>query len=263
LKTSTNRPKLFRCERLTKHFGGLSAVDGVDFDAAEGEIVGLIGPNGAGKTTLFNLITGVYQPDGGRFMLRDENLTGLMPHQIKKKGISRTFQQSRLILGLSVYDNLFIGMLEGFRSGFFDTLIRRSRFKQELSQGIERANKLLSQFNEELTDKGFTPVSDISQIDRRRLEICRALATEPALLLLDEPSAGMSPEESIELMDDIRRVRKNYYQRLSIILVEHDMMVIEGITDRVVALNYGKKIAEGRFEEVSKNEELKEAYLGK
>jgi branched-chain amino acid transport system ATP-binding protein len=260
---NTNRPKLFRCEKLTKHFGGLSAVDGVDFDAAEGEIVGLIGPNGAGKTTLFNLITGVYQPDGGRFMLRDENLTGLMPHQIKKKGISRTFQQSRLVLGLSVYDNLFIGMLEGFRSGFFDTLIRRSRFKQELSQGIEKANKLLNQFNEELTDKGFTPVSDISQIDRRRLEICRALATEPALLLLDEPSAGMSPEESIELMDDIRRLRKNYYQRLSIILVEHDMMVIEGITDRVVALNYGKKIAEGRFEEVSKNEELKEAYLGK
>ena len=260
---STNRPKLFRCEKLTKHFGGLSAVDGVDFDAAEGEIVGLIGPNGAGKTTLFNLITGVYQPDGGRFMLRDENLTGLMPHQIKKKGISRTFQQSRLILGLSVYDNLFIGMLEGFRSGFFDTLIRRSRFKQELSQGIEKANKLLSQFNEELTDKGLTPVSDIPQIDRRRLEICRALATEPALLLLDEPSAGMSPEESIELMEDIRRVRKNYYQKLCIILVEHDMMVIEGITERVIALNYGKKIAEGRFEEVSKNEELKEAYLGK
>lgn len=258
-----NRPKLFRCEKLTKHFGGLTAVDGVDFDAAEGEIVGLIGPNGAGKTTLFNLITGVYQPDGGRFMLRDENLTGLMPHQIKKKGISRTFQQSRLVLGLSVYDNLFIGMLESFRSGFFDTLIRRSRFEQELSQGIEKADKLLSQFNEELTDKGFTPVNDISQIDRRRLEICRALAREPALLLLDEPSAGMSPEESIELMDDIRRVRENYYKGLSIILVEHDMIVIEGITDRVVALNYGKKIAEGRFEEVSKNEELKEAYLGK
>jgi ABC-type branched-subunit amino acid transport system ATPase component len=223
----------------------------------------LIGPNGAGKTTLFNLITGVYQPDEGRFMLRDESLTGLMPHQIKKKGISRTFQQSRLVLGLSVYDNLFIGMLESFRSGFCDPLIRRSQFKKELSQGIEKANKLLSQFNEELIDKGFTLTSDISQIDRRRLEICRALATQPALLLLDEPSAGMSPEESIELMDDIRRVRENYYQRLSIILVEHDMVVIEGITDRVVALNYGKKIAEGRFEEVSRNEELKEAYLGK
>jgi ABC-type branched-subunit amino acid transport system ATPase component len=260
---NTNFQTLFRCEKLTKHFGGLSAVDGVDFDAAEGEIVGLIGPNGAGKTTLFNLITGVYQPDGGKFMLKDENLTGLLPHQIKKKGISRTFQQSRLVLGLSVYDNLFIGMLESFRSGFFDTLIRRSRFKQELSQGITKANKLLSQFNEELIDKGFASVSDISQIDRRRLEICRALATEPALLLLDEPSAGMSPEESMELMDDIRRVRENSYQRLSIILVEHDMMVIEGITDRVVALNYGKKIADGRFEEVSRNEELKEAYLGK
>jgi ABC-type branched-subunit amino acid transport system ATPase component len=260
---NTNHLKLFRCEGVTKHFGGLIAVDRVNFEASEGEIVGLIGPNGAGKTTLFNLITGVYQPDEGRFMLRDESLTGLMPHQIKKKGISRTFQQSRLVLGLSVYDNLFIGMLESFRSGFFDTLIRRSQFKKELFQGIEKANKLLSQFNEELIDKGFTPVSDISQIDRRRLEICRALATEPALLLLDEPSAGMSPEESIELMDDIRRVRENYYQRLSIILVEHDMVVIEGITDRVVALNYGKKIAEGRFEEVSRNEELKEAYLGK
>jgi ABC-type branched-subunit amino acid transport system ATPase component len=260
---NTNHLKLFRCEGLTKHFGGLIAVDRVNFEASEGEIVGLIGPNGAGKTTLFNLITGVYQPDEGRFMLRDEGLTGLMPHQIKKKGISRTFQQSRLVLGLSVYDNLFIGMLESFRSGFFDTLIRRSQFKKELFQGIEKANKLLGQFNEELIDKGFTPVSDISQIDRRRLEICRALATEPALLLLDEPSAGMSPEESIELMDDIRRVRENYYQRLSIILVEHDMVVIEGITDRVVALNYGKKIAEGRFEEVSRNEELKEAYLGK
>jgi branched-chain amino acid transport system ATP-binding protein len=260
---NTNHTKLFQCERLTKHFGGLAALDRVDMDVAENEIVGLIGPNGAGKTTLFNLFTGVYQPNGGKFMLRGENLTGLMPHQIKRKGISRTFQQSRLVLGLSVYDNLFIGMLESFRSGFYDAVIRRSQFKKELSQGIEKADKLLSQFNEELIAKGFTPVSDISQIDRRRLEICRALATEPALLLLDEPSAGMSPEESIELMDDIRRVRENYYQRLSIIIVEHDMMVIEDITDRVIALNYGKKIAEGKFEEVSRNEELKEAYLGK
>lgn len=260
---TTNNLELFRCEGLIKDFGGLRAVDCVDFEASEGEIVGLIGPNGAGKTTLFNLITGVYQPDGGRFTLRDEDLTGLMPHQIKKKGISRTFQQSRLVLGLSVYDNLFIGMLETFHSGFFDTLIRRSRFKTELAKAIEKADQLLSQFNEELVDKGFVPVSDISQIDRRRLEICRALATEPALLLLDEPSAGMTPEESIELMGDIRRVQEDYYRRLSIILVEHDMMVIEGITNRVVALNYGKRIAEGTFEEVSRNEELKEAYLGK
>ncbi len=258
-----NSSELFSCEGLTKDFGGLRAVDRVDFEVSEGQIVGLIGPNGAGKTTLFNLITGVYQPNEGRFGLREEDLTGLMPHQIKKKGISRTFQQSRLVLGLSVYDNLFVGMLETFNSGFFDTLIRRSRFKKELTTAIERANQLLKQFNEELVDKGFAPASEISQIDRRRLEICRALATEPALLLLDEPSAGMTPEESIELMSDIRRVQENYYPRLCIILVEHDMMVIEGITDKVIALNYGKKIAEGTFEEVSRNEELREAYLGK
>ncbi|MBT8367669.1 MAG: ABC transporter ATP-binding protein [Deltaproteobacteria bacterium] len=259
---TTKNQELFRCENLTKNFGGLTALQGVDFLVSEGETVGLIGPDGAGKTTLFNVITGVYPPNSGRFTLKGEVLTGLAPHQIKKKGISRTFQQSRLVLGLSVYDNLFIGMLESFDCGFFDTLIRRSRFKRELGAAIEKANELLSQFNEELVDQGFTTVNDISQIDRRRLEICRALATEPALLLLDEPSAGMTPEESIELMNDIRRVQKKYYQRLSIILVEHDMLIIEGITDRVVALNYGQKIAEGTFEDVARNQELKEAYLG-
>ncbi len=253
---------LFRCEKLTKNFGGLKAVDGVDLSASEGEILGLIGPNGAGKTTLFNLISGVYAADEGSFSLQGEDLTGLPPHQIKKKGIARTFQQSRLILTLSVYDNLFTGMLEGFRSWFWDSLLFRSRFNNELQKAIERANGLLSQFNPELVEKGFLPVSEISQIDRRRLEICRALATRPALLLLDEPSAGMSPEESAELMLDLRRIREGEYRRLAIILVEHDMAVIEDITDRVIALNYGKKIAEGTFEEVSQNTELKEAYLG-
>ena len=254
--------ELFRCENLTKKFGGLTALQGVEFAISEGETLGLIGPNGAGKTTLFNVITGVCPSDSGGFTIKGDVLTGLAPHQIKKKGISRTFQQSRLVLGLSVYDNLFIGMLESFHSGFFNILIRRSRFRRELDKVIEKANELLSQFNEQLVDKGFTTVSDISQIDRRRLEICRALATEPVLLLLDEPSAGMTPEESIELMNDIRRVQKKYYQRLSIILVEHDMLVIEGITDRVVALNYGRKIAEGTFEDIARNPELKEAYLG-
>jgi len=258
-----DRTPLFCCEKLTKNFGGLKAVDGVDLQVSEGAILGLIGPNGAGKTTLFNLISGVYPLDAGGFSLRGENLTGLPPHKIKKIGISRTFQQSRLILNLSVYDNLFIGMLEGFHSWFGDSLLFRSRFKKELKKAIEKANQLLSQFNPELAGKGFLPVSEISQIDRRRLEICRALATKPALLLLDEPSAGMSPEESSELMVDLRRIREDEYRQLSIILVEHDMAVIEDITDRVIALNYGKKIAEGTFEEVSQNEELKEAYLGR
>ena len=259
----TDHPPLFHCERLTKNFGGLKAVDRVDLGVSEGEILGLIGPNGAGKTTLFNLISGVYPADDGGFFLHAENLAGLPPHQIKKKGISRTFQQSRLILNLSVYDNLFMGMLEGFRSWFWDALIFRSRFGKELEKAIEKANQLLDQFNPELVGKGFLPVSEISQIDRRRLEICRALATKPALLLLDEPSAGMSPEESAELMLDLRRIREDEYRQLSIILVEHDMAVIEDITDRVIALNYGKKIAEGTFEAVSRNPELKEAYLGR
>jgi len=250
-------------KNISKSFQGVIANSNINLSIRQGEILGLLGETGAGKTTLFNVITGVYPSDSGRLTLKGELLTGLAPHQIKKKGISRTFQQSRLVLGLSVYDNLFIGMLESFHSGFFDTLIRRSRFKRELNGAIEKANELLSQFNEELVDRGFTAVSDISQIDRRRLEICRALATEPALLLLDEPSAGMTPEESIELMNDIRRVRKKNYQQLSIILVEHDMLVIEGITDRVVALNYGQKIAEGTFEDVARNQELKEAYLGR
>jgi ABC-type branched-subunit amino acid transport system ATPase component len=154
-------------------------------------------------------------------------------------------------------------MLEGFHSWFWDSLIFRSRLEKELNQAIVKANQLLSQFNAELVGKGFLPVSEISQIDRRRLEICRALATKPALLLLDEPSAGMSPEESAELMLDLRRIREKEYRQLSIILVEHDMTVIEDITDRVIALNYGKKIAEGTFEAVSRNEELREAYLGR
>lgn len=259
----THHQGLFRCEKLSKNFGGLAALQDVEFVVSEGETVGLIGPNGAGKTTLFNVITGVFRPDKGRFTLRGQDLTGLVPHQIKKKGISRTFQQSRLVMALSVYDNLFIGMLEGFKAGFFDTLVRRARFTRELAGAVEKANALLSQFNEELVDKGFATVNDISQIDRRRLEICRALATQPALLLLDEPSAGMTPEESFELMHDIRRVRQKYYPQISIILVEHDMLVIEGITDKVVALNYGQKIAEGSFEDVARNEELREAYLGK
>ncbi len=260
---TTHHQGLFRCEKLSKNFGGLAALQDVDFVVSEGETVGLIGPNGAGKTTLFNVITGVFRPDKGRFTLRGQDLTGMVPHQIKKKGISRTFQQSRLVMALSVYDNLFIGMLEGFKAGFFDTLVRRARFTRELAGAVEKANALLSQFNEELVDKGFATVNDISQIDRRRLEICRALATQPALLLLDEPSAGMTPEESFELMNDIRRVRQKYYPQISIILVEHDMLVIEGITDKVVALNYGQKIAEGSFEDVARNEELREAYLGK
>jgi branched-chain amino acid transport system ATP-binding protein len=259
----SDRAPLFHCESLTKNFGGLKAVDGVDLGISEGEILGLIGPNGAGKTTFFNLISGVYPTDEGSFSLRGKNLTGLAPHQIKKKGIARTFQQSRLILNLSVYDNLFTGMLEGFRSWFWDALIQRSRFRKELGRAIERGNELLSRFNPELAERGFLPVSEISQIDRRRLEICRALATRPALLLLDEPSAGMSPEESTELMLDLQRIRENEYGDLAIILVEHDMAVIEDITDRVVALNYGKKIAEGAFEEISRNPELKEAYLGR
>lgn len=253
---------LLETRGLTVRFGGLVALDAVDVAVDGGETLGVIGPNGSGKTTFFNALTGLYAAAAGDIRFEGRNLVGLDPHVISRLGMARTFQASRLCLGLSVFDNVLIGMHARRRSGLADVVVRRARFLAEIRDAIERAAHLLALFNRELPARGFEPVGQLPQIDRRRVEICRALASEPRLLLLDEPSAGMSPEETAELMKDLQIVREEM-PGLSVIIIEHDMFVIEGVSRRVVAFNYGRKIAEGSFAAVAANAEVREAYLGR
>ena len=253
---------LLETRGLTVRFGGLVALDAVDVAVDGGETLGVIGPNGSGKTTFFNALTGLYAAAAGDIRFEGRNLVGLDPHVISRLGMARTFQASRLCLGLSVFDNVLIGMHARRRSGLVDLVLRRARFLAEIRDAIERAAHLLALFNRELPARGFEPVGQLPQIDRRRVEICRALASEPRLLLLDEPSAGMSPEETAELMKDLQIVREEM-PGLSVIIIEHDMFVIEGVSRRVVAFNYGRKIAEGSFAAVAANAEVSEAYLGR
>ena len=254
--------RVFWTKDLSISFGGLVAVDGVDVHISRGEILGLIGPNGSGKTTVFNLVTGIYQPTAGDFYFEGESLLGKPPYVIARKGIARTFQISRLCLDLSVLDNIFIGMHHRQKHWVVDAVFRRRLLAREVRDARERALELLHIFNPALTDRAGDTVGALPQIDRRRVEICRAMAMEPKLLLLDEPSAGMTPEEMAELMGDIKKVQEAS-KGISIVIVEHDMIVIRTISDRVVALNYGRKIAEGIFEDVASNPEVREAYLGK
>ena len=254
--------RVFWTEDLSISFGGLVAVDHVNIDISRGEVLGLIGPNGSGKTTIFNLVTGIYEPTGGDFFFGGESLLGKPPYVIARKGIARTFQISRLCLDLSVLDNVFIGMHYKQKRWLADAVFRRRLLAEEVERGREEAFELLGVFNKDLIAAAGEPVGSLPQIDRRRVEICRAMAMEPRLLLLDEPSAGMTPEEMAALMDDIKKVQEAS-EGISIIIVEHDMVVIRTISDRVVALNYGRKIAEGSFKEVASNTEVREAYLGK
>jgi ABC-type branched-subunit amino acid transport system ATPase component len=228
----------------------------------EGEILGLIGPNGSGKTTIFNMVTGLYTPTSGDVYFEGESLLGRQPYEIARRGVARTFQSNRLCLDLSVLDNLFIGMHYRQQSWLFDAIFRRSALSGEVRRAREKALELLDIFNPELVDRAGDAAGDLPQIDRRRVEVCRAMAVEPRLLLLDEPSAGMTPEETEELMADIKKVQQAS-RGISIIIIEHDMKVISSITDRVVALNYGRKIAEGTYQAVAATEEVREAYLGK
>ena len=252
---------LLETESLTINFGGLYAVDSVDFHLERGEIVGLIGPNGSGKSTFFNLLTGIYQPTKGRILFRGETLHGKKPHQIANKGIARTFQNNRLFSDISVLDNVILGMYHRQKTNLLDTLFRYHLVKSELKEGAEKAMGLLAFFSEELKVNWSKRVAELPHADRRRVEICRALASQPDLLLLDEPAGGMSPEETEELMRDIRKVKATH-QDLSVIIIEHDMAVIEQIANRVYVFNYGKKIAEGSFSSISKDPAVIEAYLG-
>jgi len=253
---------LLETKKLTIRFGGLAAVNEMDFSIEPGETVGLIGPNGSGKTTFFNLLTGIYQPTEGDIRYRGQSLVGLPTFKIARYGIARTFQNNRLFLNLSVLDNVLIGMHPQQDSNWFDAIFRRRYVEKEIMRGVERGLDLLGQFSEDLLNRCYQRAGDLPQADRRKVEICRALASNPMLLLLDEPSAGMSPAETEELMEDIRKVRKKMGE-IGIILIEHDMAVIREVAQRVIVLNYGRKIAEGTFEEISSNPMVLEAYLGR
>lgn len=253
---------LLKTNELTIHFGGLAAVNTVDFHINEGEVVGLIGPNGSGKTTFFNLLTGIYRPTRGQIMYYGENLVGLPPFKITRKGIARTFQNNRLFLNLSVLDNILIGMHPHQSSSWFDAIFRRHHTEVEIKKGVEKSLNLLAEFSNEMVENCYKRAADLPQADRRKVEICRALASEPRLLLLDEPSAGMAPEETEELMVDIEKVRRTRPE-IALVVIEHDMTVIKGVAGRVVVFNYGSKIAEGTYAQISLKDEVLEAYLGR
>lgn len=259
---NANNGNLLITKDLTIQFGGLVAVDHVDIEVKRNTIMGLIGPNGSGKTTIFNMITGLYTPTGGEILFNGESLIGKPAHVIARKGVARTFQTSRLCLDLSVLDNVFIGMHSRQKQGLFSAVFNRKLIAEEIGEAREKALFLLNIFNPELVKRAGEPAGRLPQIDRRRVEICRAMAADPRLLLLDEPSAGMTPEEIEELMADIRKVQEASTD-ITIVIVEHVMSVIRSITEHVVVLNFGRKIAEGSFHEVSSKQEVLEAYLGK
>jgi branched-chain amino acid transport system ATP-binding protein len=252
---------LLACRGLTCRFGGLVALDGVDFDVNEGQIVGLIGPNGSGKTTLFNVVTGIYRADEGTVTFAGADMTAAPAQAVYRAGVTRTFQRSRMCLPLSVFDNIMVGNHKRLNHGLVFNLLRRRAFAADFARNWEEARALVKVFNPELADRIDEPAAGLPMIDRRRVEICRALISRPRLVLLDEPSAGMTHEETRHLMDDILTVRGRM-PGLTIVIIEHEMGVIERITDRCAVLNYGRKIKEGTFAEVADDRQVQEAYLG-
>ena len=246
---------------LQKHFGGLYALSGLDMEVQEGEIVSVIGPNGAGKSTLFNVITGIYHPDEGDILYRGRSIVGLRPHQVVKLGIARTFQTVRLFPNMTILENAMVGQHCRSRGGLFGSILRTPAVRAEEERIRERAKEALSFFGRRLSGyREQQPAFALSYANRRRLEMARAMATDPQLLLLDEPTAGMNPRETLELRDHIVRMRDEL--GLTVIVIEHDMRVVKGVSDRVVACDYGQKIAEGTYEEVAHDERVIEAYLG-
>jgi len=252
---------LLEARGLSKHFGGVLALDGLDLTVAPNEILGLIGPNGSGKTTFFNVITGIYGADAGQVIFDGNDVTNASGRSVYQSGMSRTFQRSRLSLPLSIFDNIMIGNHKRLNQGLWFNLVKRGNFRRELEENFAAARALVELFEPSLADRLSEPVAGLPMIDRRRIEICRALISSPKLLLLDEPSAGMTHDETAELMNDILLVRARN-ENLTIIIVEHEMGVIERITNRCVVLNFGRKIAEGPYRTVAADTHVQEAYLG-
>jgi ABC-type branched-subunit amino acid transport system ATPase component len=252
---------LLELNKLSMSFGGLKVIDDLDLVVNQSEIVSVIGPNGAGKTTLFNLITGIYRPDAGEILLGGEGLVGLSPHKINQTGVARTFQTLRLFLNMSVIENVMASQYGRTKVDVVRAMFRTPAMRREEKEIRSRAEEKLTFFGQRLMGYRWNqPAYSLSYANRRRLEIARAMATEPKILLLDEPAAGMNPTETHEITELIGQLRDE--GGYTILLIEHDMHVVEGISDRVVALDHGVKIAEGSFDAVATDSRVVEAYLG-
>ncbi len=249
---------LLKANKITMQFGGLTAVSDFDLEIKNGEIIALIGPNGAGKTTAFNMITGVYKPTKGSIYLNDSDITGFRPDQITKKGIARTFQNIRLFKDLSVLDNVLIANHLNIKSSILEAALKLPRYKREERKMYEKSMELLKKVG--LADLRDEKSSSLPYGKQRRLEIARALATEPKLLLLDEPAAGMNPKETEDLTLFIKQIRDEF--DLTIFMIEHHMQVVMGISDRIYVFDYGVTIAQGTPYEIQNNQKVIEAYLG-